>query len=412
MPTPISACRICGNHNLIKVLDLGDQALTGIFPAKIDQPITVGPLQLLKCHEEDGCCGLLQLGHSYDLAEMYGQNYGYRSGLNPSMVGHLKSKVHRILSMVNLEKGDLILDIGSNDGTTLSAYPNEGFRLVGIDPTAKKFSQYYPPHVSFIPDFFSSNIFSGHFPTSKAKVITSFSMFYDLENPMQFMREIFECLHDDGIWVFEQSYMPTMLKSNSYDTVCHEHLEYYALHQIKWMADRVGFKIVDVELNDINGGSFSVVVAKATSSLPVAPNVESILAEENDQKLNSLATYGAFSERILESKKVLRSFLDEAKKMGKKVYGLGASTKGNVLLQYCDVTNSEVSAVAEVNPDKYSCFTPGTLLPIRPQDEVLVDEAAYFLVLPWHFREFFLTNPKFKGRQLVFPLPELEVIVA
>lgn len=411
-PPPISACRICGNRHLIKVLDLGEQSLTGTFPASANQSVTAGPLQLVKCHPQgdEDVCGLLQLGHSYDLGEMYGDNYGYRSGLNPSMVSHLQAKVDRIMSIAPLANGDLILDIGSNDGTTLSAYPAGRFRLFGIDPTAAKFASYYPAHVSYVPEFFSQKAFERQFPGEQAKVITSFSMFYDLEEPQAFMAEIHRTLHDDGIWVFEQSYMPTMLACNSYDTACHEHLEYYSLRQIKWMTDRVGFKIVDVEFNDVNGGSFSVTVAKTGSALTESPEVERILASEVAEGLERLAPYQAFEERVANSRTALRGFLAEARKAGKKVYGLGASTKGNVLLQYCEISRAEMAGVAEVNPEKYGRLTPGTLLPILPQDVVLAGDADYLLVLPWHFRAFFVNNPKFAGRQLVFPLPKLEVV--
>lgn len=242
MYTKIEKCRICGNVNLEQVLNLGEQALTGVFPREKSNQVTSGPLRLVKCiGENDDECGLLQLEHSYELSEMYGENYGYRSGLNDSMVKHLHKKVERILASVELNDGDLVVDIGSNDSTTLQAYPSSGPNLVGIDPTGIKFHKYYPDHIQLIPDFFSSRLLNNRFPGKKAKIITSFSMFYDLEKPMKFMQEVFDVLADDGVWVFEQSYMPTMLEMNSYDTVCHEHLEYYALSQIKWMSDRVGF---------------------------------------------------------------------------------------------------------------------------------------------------------------------------
>ena len=228
-------CRICGNTRLQCVLDLGQQMLTGVFPRAKNANITMGPLRLVKCVGGDEVCGLLQLQHSYDLREMYGENYGYRSGLNASMVAHLHNKVKRILGQVQLNKGDLVVDIGSNDSTTLQAYP-AGPVCVGIDPTGVKFSNYYPAHIQLIPDFFSAAVLKERFPGKKAKVITSFSMLYDLEDPISFMREVHDVLADDGVWMFEQSYMPTMLETNSYDTVCHEHLEFYALRQIKWMA--------------------------------------------------------------------------------------------------------------------------------------------------------------------------------
>lgn len=401
-------CRICGNPELVEVLDLGIQALTGVFPAHADQKITQGPLKLVKCVGDD-TCGLLQLAHSYDLGEMYGDNYGYRSGLNLSMVRHLHGKVAKILNTVDLSGQPLVLDIGSNDGTTLSAYPDRCMR-VGMDPTAAKFREYYPAGVTIIPDFFSAARFQDAFPDRRARVVTSFSMFYDLERPLDFMREVAAILEDNGLWVFEQSYMPLMLERNSYDTVCHEHLEYYALKQIKWMADRAGFKIVDVEFNDINGGSFSVAVSKQGAPYPEYSGLQTLLAHEVELGLDTLEPYHAFAARVADSRQALRSFIDKALSEGKRIAGLGASTKGNVLLQYCGLGKRELFAIGEVNPYKFGRFAPGTLIPIVPESELLKEEPDYLIVLPWHFRPFFLGKYRLPKARLVFPLPSLEIV--
>lgn len=409
MYTKIEKCRICGNAELERVLDLGEQMLTGVFPSVKHADVTCGPLRLVKCVGEGDVCGLLQMEHSYDLGEMYGDNYGYRSGLNASMVAHLHQKVERIAGLVDLASGDLVVDIGSNDATTLKAYGQPGLTLVGIDPTGSKFREYYPEHVQLIPDFFSAHLLEDKFPGRKAKVVTSFSMFYDLEAPMEFMRQVHGVLADDGIWVFEQSYMPFMLDTNSYDTVCHEHLEFYALRQIKWMADRVGLKIVDVEFNDVNGGSFSITVAKTAGGEPTLPAIQKILDDEEAAGLNTLAPYRAFEERVRKSRDEIRQFVEEARANGKTVAALGASTKGNVLLQYCGLDENKISAVGEVNQEKFGCFTPGTWIPIVPERELLAQKPDYLIVLPWHFRAFFEQSPAFAGTQLVFPLPELSV---
>lgn len=412
MIAPTTHCRICGNHNLITVVDLGEQSLTGVFPRTRDEKVTSGPLRLVKCHNDnsDACCGLVQLSHSYDLNELYGQNYGYRSGLNKSMVDHLQGKIKKIRSIAKIEKGDLIIDIGSNDSTSLQAYPANEFRLLGIDPTGAKFSSYYPKHVDLTADFFSKDVVRDKFGNQKAKVITSFSMFYDLERPMDFMREVHEVLEDEGIWVFEQSYLPTMLETNSFDTICQEHLEYYALSQIKWMTDRVGFRIIDLELNDINGGSFSVTVAKKNSSFKQTPEVESWLSREDKLRISRLDIYHKFYTRIEKIRKDLRHFLKETKRNKKTVYGLGASTKGNVILQYCGITTEDLPCIGEVNSDKLGCYTPGTQIPIVSEDELMSINPDYLLVLPWHFRKFFENSAKFKGCSLVFPLPELQIV--
>jgi NDP-4-keto-2,6-dideoxyhexose 3-C-methyltransferase len=393
------------------VLDIGEQALTGVFPRAPDEPITRGPLRLAKCTEtaDGSTCGLVQLEHSYALGEMFGDNYGYRSGLNPSMVRHLHGKVDAIVASTDLDAGDLVIDIGSNDGTTLSRFPRH-CRLVGIDPTAAKFRQHYPSHVEAIADFFSATLVGQRFPGRKAKVVTSFSMFYDLEEPLEFMRQIHAVLADGGRWVFEQSYLPTMLEMNSYDTVCHEHLEYYALRQIKWMADRVGFVIVDVTFNDVNGGSFSVTAMKAASGARQAASVDAVLRDELRLRLDTAAPLREFAGRVVESKRALRALVADLAARGEMLHGLGASTKGNVLLQYCELTPREVPTIGEVNPEKFGRFTPGCNIPIVAEDVLLASKATYLLILPWHFRNHFVGSPKFKGKRLVFPLPSVEIV--
>ena len=409
----VEKCRICDNPNLELVVDLGEQYLTGIFPHhRADNQITRGPLCLVKCHGDKNVCGLLQLQHSYDLDEMYGDNYGYRSGLNPSMVRHLQDKVGRICGKVNLKAGDLVIDIGSNDGTTLAAYAQD-LQLVGIDPTGEKFRQYYRPNIKLIPDFFSSDLVDKVYPGQRAKVVTSFSMFYDLESPVDFAIQIAAVLDKhDGIWIFEQSYMPLMLERTAYDTICHEHLEFYAIKQIIWIAEKAGLQIVDVELNDINGGSFSVTAShKGSNHHDVHGTVAKLLADEEVAGLSTLKPYQEFFNRIKESKNSLQTFVAKAKGDGKIICGLGASTKGNVLLQYCGFTQSDISVIGDVNPDKFGALTPGTWIPIEEEARVLAKNPDYLLIFPWHFRDFFIKNPIFKNRNLVFPLPTLEIFI-
>lgn len=411
----INKCRICGNADLIPVINLGTQYLTGVFPRNKNDIITSGPLELVKCQEgNSGGCGLLQLRQSYDLNEMYGHNYGYRSGLNLSMVSHLNEKVRKVQKIINLTQGDLVIDIGSNDGTLLKAYPSNGYELVGIDPTGKKFSNYYPDYIKLIPDFFSSVLVKDVFQGKKANVITSISMFYDLDAPMDFMKQIHETLTDDGIWVFEQSYMPTMMKMNAYDTICHEHLEYYALKQIKWMTDRVGFKIIGIELNSVNGGSISVVVAKSDSPYNECSEIiEGILKDEESMGLSGLNPYKEFKQRVFQHRDELIRFIKEIGSDNKTILGYGASTKGNVMLQFCGLSEKEIPFIAEVNEDKFGCYTPGSLIPIISEKEAKAMKPDYFMVLPWHFKENIMNREKeylMSGGSLIFPLPFLEVL--
>lgn len=411
MFTQIERCRICGNFNLERVLDLGEQALTGVFPRTREEEVGRGPLRLVKCvGGDEGTCGLLQLEHSYALGEMYGKNYGYRSGLNASMVAHLHRKVERISRQVRLEPGDLVVDIGSNDATTLKAYAQPGLQLAGVDPTGSKFRDYYPQHIELIPDFFSAELVRSRFGDRKAKVVTSFSMFYDLEAPMSFMAEVRDILADDGIWVFEQSYMPSMLATNSFDTVCHEHLEFYALRQIQWMVERVGLKIEDVEFNGVNGGSFSVTVRKNLKREPQNSLVAQILHNEAKAGLHTLEPFRAFKEGVARSRETICAFVANVRSEGRVVAGLGASTKGNVLLQYCGFTADDIYAIGEVNADKVGSYTPGSLIPIVSEYSLIEKYPDYFLVLPWHFRTFFEQSSAFINRTLVFPLPEFSIM--
>ena len=265
MFTVVERCRICGSSRLVPLLNLGEQYLTGVFPANIHDPITKGPLELVRCDGNDAC-GLVQLHHAYSSDEMYGENYGYRSSLNRTMVDHLHDVVDSLLARVAVGTDDVVLDVGSNDGTLLSFYPENGPTLIGMDPTGVKFKKYYRRDIQLIEDFFSSAVFLQATGAKKAKIITSIAMFYDLPDPLQFMREIVAVLHDDGLWHFEQSYLPAMLQANAYDTVCQEHVEYYAMKQMVWMTERAGLKIVDVAINDVNGGSFAITAAKRDSS--------------------------------------------------------------------------------------------------------------------------------------------------
>jgi hypothetical protein len=346
---------------------------------------------------------------------MYGQNYGYRSGLNQSMIAHLKCIVRDIEAIANLKKNDFILDIGSNDGSLLSYYPEtKGLNLIGIDPTGEKFIEFYQKRINLIPTFFSAEMIRKAFGTHKMKVVTSISMFYDLESPIQFMREIFEVLADDGIWVLEQSYMPTMLNVTAYDTICHEHLEYYGLKQILWMADLVGLKIISISLNDTNGGSFCIALSKKTSPYPEAINtIADLRTKELEMGLNTEKPYREFTRRVSRHKIELVDFLKDIRHNGHKILGYGASTKGNVILQYCGLSKNEIPYIAEVNTDKFGGFTPGTLIPIISEEEAHEMKPDYFLVLPWHFRKGIIKKEKKyleNGGKLVFPLPEIDTI--
>ncbi len=406
----IDKCRVSGSKNLVSVLNLGHQVLTGVFPKSTSEKVTSGPLELVWC--PDG--GLLQLRHSYDPGEMYGLNYGYRSGLNQSMVNHLTEKVRFLELLADLKSGDRVVDIGSNDATTLKAYKTSGIKRIGIDPTGTKFAQYYTDDIKLIPDFFSAALYRSA-ETQPARIVTSIAMFYDLDSPVEFAKQIESILADDGIWHFEQSYMPSMLRMNSYDTICHEHLEYYSLGVVKNIMDKAGLKIVDVVMNAINGGSFAVTAAKAgnksiTQNLAV---IDWLLEQEHRMGLNTPRPYRDFEERVFRHRDDLTRLIRALNADGKKILGYGASTKGNVVLQFCGLTNKDIPAIAEVNPEKFGCFTPGTHIPIIPEQEARAMKPDYFLVLPWHFKDGILRREKeylTSGGKMIFPFPEIEIV--
>ncbi len=406
----IDKCRISGTKNLISVLNLGFQELTGVFPRKKAQPLTSGPLELVWCPDS----GLLQLKHSYESSEMYGENYGYRSGLNQSMVDHLTEKMHSLERLVPLKKGDIVLDIGSNDATALKAYSTAGIKRIGIDPTGRKFAPFYPPEIRLIPDFFSEKAYLSA-EKKPAKIITSIAMFYDLEQPVEFARQVASVLAEDGVWHFEQSYMPSMLRLNSYDTICHEHLEYYSLGVMDRILEAAGLVLVDVVMNAINGGSFAVTAANK-SNTAVRRNravIDWLLAQENRMGLNTPRPFRDFEERVFKHKDDLTRLIRSLVADGKKILGYGASTKGNVVLQFCGLTATEIPAIADVNPDKLGCFTPGTRIPIISEKEARQMEPDYFFVLPWHFKDGILRREKeflSSGGRMIFPFPEIEIV--
>lgn len=407
--TEVDRCRISGSTNLITVLSLGEQELTGVFPKSKDEKITKGPLDLVWCPDS----GLLQMKQSYSLEEMYGDNYGYRSGLNASMVRHLTNKVRMLEKMVSLRDNDLVIDIGSNDATTLKAYSGK-HRKVGIDPTGKKFREYYTDEITLIPDFFSATVFREQFPTDKAKIITSIAMFYDLERPADFVRDIEACIADDGIWHFEQSYMPSMLRTNSYDTICHEHLEFYSFKVVKNLLESCGMRVVDVQMNAINGGSFAVTACKKDAPLKSnLPIINWTLQQEDDMGLDTPKPYREFEERVFRHRKNLVELIEALVADGKKIIGYGASTKGNVLLQFCGLGPQHIPFIAEVNEQKFGSYTPGTYIPIIPEAEARAMKPDYFFVLPWHFKYSILEREIdfiAQGGKFIFPLPEIEIV--
>jgi hypothetical protein len=329
------------------------------------------------------------------------------------MVRHLRHKLAYLQRICTLQPGDIVLDIGSNDGTLLNAYPDMDLQRLGIDPTALKFSEYYDESIIVDATFFSTQVYRSHFPTQQARIVTSIAMFYDLEDPFQFVSDIASILADDGIWHFEQSYMPAMLRMNSYDTICHEHLEYYSLGVVERLLNACNLKVIDVQMNMVNGGSFAVTAAKSVSQFrPNRAVIDWLLLREKGMGLSTPKPFREFEHRVFEHRRNLIDLVRTLKLSGKRILGYGASTKGNVILQLCGFTDADLLAIAEVNPSKFGCFTPGTGIPIVSEEEAKAMKPDYFLVFPWHFKDSIIQREQAfinNGGKFIFPLPEIEI---
>ena len=401
-------CRICKDDKLVDVISIGEQFITSRFPKYGDFSTPKTQITLCMCKT----CGLIQLRETTDSSELYEYEYGYRSGISNTMRDHLKKYQEEIVSKVQLEIGDIIVDIGSNDSTMLQYYSSD-LRRIGVDPTGKQFQQYYGD-VELLSTYFNYENFLNNFGKIKCKIVSSISMFYDLPDPVQFAKDIHSVLEDDGIWTCEQSYLLTMLKLNSIDTICHEHLEYYALHQIKNIADRANFKIIDVLFNDCNGGSFRIYFAKRDSILHKENTelINKILLNESEVGIMNEQLYKNFMKNCDIQVKYLKDFIETVNKNNKKVYIYGASTKGNCLLQYAKLNETHIKYAVERNPKKIGKMTiTGT--EIISEETMRDSPPDYLLVLPWHFRNEIMsreTSFSSAGGQFIFPFPHFEII--
>lgn len=409
-------CRVCGSSALTRVIDLGEQYLQGSFvkPGKEMPPMRKIPSTLLRCDptKDELACGLLQMEHTVPPEVLY-SSYWYRSGTNNTMRLHLRGIVEEVLSILD-KPAARVLDIGCNDGTLLSNYPDT-YEKYGVDPS--DVAQEIQPPVTVMQDIFPSNELLIYLQGKQLDVITSIAMFYDLEDPIAFTKGIKDLLSPEGIWVFEMSYMPTMLKMTSYDTICHEHLEYYSLAVIEYILKQAGMKIFNVALNSINGGSIRCFATHEDNFTykkeEFVQNIQSLHQEEFDFELDTDKPYKNFQDRVNVHKEELISLLKKLRKDGKRVHVYGASTKGNTILQWCGIDNRIIDVAAERNPDKYGARTLGTDIPIVSEAESRSMNPDYYLVLPWHFKEEFIERENEtleRGIGLIFPLPTIEII--
>ena len=403
----INKCRNCKKKNLKKLFTLGNQYFTGKF-IKFGDRVKRAPINLSICTK----CKLVQLKDRYNLKYMYGPDYGYRTGINKTMSLHVK-KITKILSKkVNLKKNDLVLDIASNDGTLLNNY-NKNIITFGIDPILDKYKKYYKKINYRKNDFFSKRAVKSK-TKKKFKIITALSVFYDLNNPNKFLKDVHDILDENGLFLLEFADLASLIKLNMFDTICHEHAEYYSTKVLLKMFQNNNLRLIQINKNDINGASKQFLLTKKRSKYKSnQKNINDILREEKLLRLDYPKTYSSFFREIKKIGRELKIFINKQIKKNKIIHGYGASTKGNTLLQFFKIGQRQISYISDRNPDKYGLKTPGTNITIISEKESRSLKPDFYLVLPWHFKKEILKREikiRKKGTKFIFPLPKLTII--
>ncbi len=408
-----TSCRVC-EDSLEPILSLGEHYVSNFLSRNEDDGIKV-PLELALCRR----CRLLQLRHTVPAEHLY-RNYWYRSGTNKTMRDELADIANKAELLMSLREGDSVLDIGCNDGTLLASYKTEGIYKIGFDPAENLAPLSQEVSDKLVVGFFDAEPFNSDpdLRSHRPKIVTSIAMFYDLEEPKKFISDVKKVMDSNGLWVVQMSYLPLMLKQNGFDNICHEHLEYYSLQSFEYLLKLHDFQVVDVELNDVNGGSFRVysrnlsadgaVFGDATYRSLAAERVRALREQEIKLRLDTAQRYAEFAMWVERIKEDVVRFIQEQVRRGKTVYVYGASTKGNTLLQYFGLDNSLITAAADRNPDKWGKRTVGTHIPIVSEEDARVAKPDYFLVLPWHFVEEFQEREKdylLSGGRFIMPLP-------
>lgn len=414
----IHSCRVCGSEKLEPILSLGNLYVSDFLHDDETDKAVKAPLELVLCNATDGGCGLLQLKHTVSNEALY-RSYWYLSGTNKTMTDELQRIARMAESLISLKSGDLVLDIGANDGTLLRGYETKRVIRVGFEP-AKNLAKFNREETDKIfDDFFNFAAFQKEFGGAKAKIITAIAMFYDLDDPSGFVGDVAKCLDKDGVFIVQMSYLSLMLEKNEVGNVCHEHLEYYSLFSLENLLSRHNLEVFDVELNEINGGSFRIYIKHkyGGGSINIKSGSEkrvlNLRKSEKTLGLDEKNAYDDFVKRINLLRGKTREFIKNETAKGRKVYVYGASTKGNTLLQYYDLCYPLIMAAAERNHLKWGKKTVGTKIPIVSEEEARKDNPDYFLILPWHFLDEFVKREAEylkKGGKFIIPMPEFKII--
>lgn len=410
----INKCRICGNEKLEPILSLGEQYVIDFLDSVEDFSLKT-PLDLELCNIADGGCGLLQLKHTVNPDLMY-RKYWYKSGINESMVESLRDVATKSEKLAKLKSGDLVVDIGCNDGTMFELFNTPNLKFVGFEPARNLMDEAREKDAIIINDYFKAEPFCRQFGENQAKLITSIAMFYDLDNPNAFIKDIKKSLADDGVWTIQMAYLPDKLKTNAFDETSSEHLGYYTLNTLMNLMKRHNLEVFDFETNKVNGGSIRAYIKNKGAPLKgfegSGSRLEDQLAMEDKLGLNDKRVYKEFASRVGSLKEKTVNFINNEVNSGKKVYVYGASTKGNTLLQYYGLDTKLITAAAERNPVKWGKLIVGSNIPIVSEAEARKN-ADYFLALPWHFIDGFLKREKDfldNGGKFIVPLPDFKVI--
>ncbi len=404
----IKNCRNCKNTELFDLFSLGKISFTGRFSNTIHQNVPKAYLNVLMCKK----CKLVQLDRNFDLNYLYGKNYGYRTGINKTMTDHVKKIVRKCSALVKLKSKQCVLDIGSNDATLLNFYANDIIK-VGVDPLVNKYKKFYKKINYKISNFFKIKDIEKIKIKKKFKIISALSVFYDLRDPNKFLKEIKKILDDKGVFVLEHVDLYYIIKNNIFDTFCHEHLIFYSSKIIIEMMKNNGLKVFNHEYNEINGGSSRYYICHSKTNFKVSKNIKKVLLRENLQGIELKKTYKLFFTKILNEKIKLIKLIKKIKNEKQDIHGYGASTKGNVLLQFYNINNKVVNYIADRNPLKWNSFTPGTKIKIISESQSRKIKPHFYLVLPWHFKNEILIrekNIRKKGTKFIFPLPKVRVV--
>ena len=405
----ITNCRICSSKKFLNLFSLGKLSFTGKFAKNKSDNIPKREVTIVMCNK----CKLIQLNQNFSSKFLYSNDYGYRTGINRTMSEHVKNLVKFSTKKMRLKKNDAVLDIASNDGTLLNYYNKQIIR-VGIDPILNKYKKFYKKIDFKVNDFFSYQALKNKKIKIKFKVITALSMFYDLKNPNKFLNDVQKILDKNGIFVLEHADLLSLLKYNLFDSICHEHLEYYSSTIILSLMKKNGLRVFDVQKNNVNGGSTRYYISHNKSKFRTnLKSLNKLIKEEKKYKLDSVQTFKNFEKNLIKKKKTMMNFIIKQKKQNKIIHGYGASTKGNVLLQYFNITNKHIDLIADRNPQKFNKFTPGTKIKITSENYSRNKKPDYYLVLPWHFKNEIIKREKktrIQGTKLIFPLPNLKII--